>query len=84
MAAPSSVSDIPLTQQAASLADDDHARIALQRRTFDADFDDGDSSAAPAYPPVDGGKDAWLFLAGAFTIGSYNSLLEIMSLTKWL
>lgn len=66
-----SVSDIPLTQQAASMTDDTDAQIASRRRTFDADFDEGDSSAAPAYPPVDGGKDAWLFLAGAFTIGMY-------------
>jgi len=76
MATPSSVSDIPLTQHATSIADDDHARTP----TFDADFDEGDSSGAAAYPPVDGGKDAWLFLAGAFTIGSYDSLSETMSL----
>ena len=65
---PPSVSDIPLTQQAASMADDHDAQATSRTLTFDADFDEGEGSAAPAYPRVDGGKDAWLFLAGAFTI----------------
>jgi len=66
---PSPTTDIPLTQQAAPIAADDRAQPASQTpSTFDADFAEDNSSAAAAYPRVDGGKEAWLFLAGAFTI----------------
>jgi len=59
------VSAIPLTQQATLGRDGGAARTS----TLDADFTENNSSAAStAYPRVDGGKEAWLFLAGAFTI----------------
>lgn len=33
-----------------------------------AEEDDAGSKQDRSLPPVDGGKDAWLFLAGCFTI----------------
>lgn len=68
MSVPSSSSDIPLAQRAAPIANGTQARTASEMRELDVDFAQDDSSVAGAYPRVDGGREAWLFLAGAFTI----------------
>lgn len=44
--------------------DDDTPRGTSPERRIE----DGDAHEMPSLPPVDGGKDAWLFLAACFMI----------------